>query len=109
MAKKTATQPTQKIRIKLKAFDHKILDQSAKQILETAQRHDIKVNGPIPLPTAINKFTVNKSTFKHKDSREQYEMRTHKRLIEINDPNPKIIDALTNLNLPTGVGIEIKM
>ena len=99
----------QKIRIKLKAFDNKIIDQSAKQIIETAERHGSQTIGPVPLPTAIAKFTVNKSTFKHKDARSQYEMRTHKRLIEIPDPNSKIIDALTNLNLPAGVDIEIKM
>ena len=97
------------LRIKLKAFDHKIIDQSAKQILETAERYGIKVIGPIPLPTETNKFTLNKSSFIHKNSRAQYEMRTHKRLLKIEDPNPKIIDALTNLSLPTGVDIEVKM
>lgn len=98
----------QKIRIKLRAFDYKIIDQSAKQIVETLMRYGVKVVGPVPLPTEIAKFTVNKSTFKHKDSRSQYEMRTHKRLIEIPEPSTKIIDALTNLNLPAGVDIEIK-
>ncbi|MFH1392473.1 MAG: 30S ribosomal protein S10 [bacterium] len=99
----------QRIRIKLKAFDHKIIDQSAKQIIDVLTRYDAKVIGPVPLPTDTAKFTVNKSTFKHKDARAQYEMRTHKRLIEIPDPSNKIIDALTNLNLPAGVDIEIKM
>lgn len=99
----------QRIRIKLKAFDHKIIDQSAKKIIETALRYGVETVGPIPLPTEINKFTVNRSTFKHKTARDQYEMRTHKRLIEIPDPTPKIIDALTNLDLPSGVDIEIKM
>jgi len=99
----------QKIRIKLRAFDHKIIDQSAKQIIDTLMRCGAKVIGPVPLPTEVVKFTVNKSTFKHKDSRSQYEMRTHKRLIEIPEPTTKIIDTLTNLNLPAGVDIEIKM
>jgi len=99
----------QKIRIKLRAYDHKIIDQSAKQIIDTLMRYGAKVIGPVPLPTEIAKFTVNKSTFKHKDARSQYEMRTHKRLIEIPEPTAKIIDTLTNLNLPAGVDIEIKM
>jgi small subunit ribosomal protein S10 len=107
---KQAGEPTkQKIRIKIKAYDHKIIDQSAKQIVETVLRSGASIKGPIPLPTEINKFTVNRSTFVHKDSRDQYEMRIHKRLVDILDPNPKIIDALTNLNLPAGVFIEIKM
>ncbi len=99
----------QKIRIKIKAYDHKIIDQSAKQIVETALRNGVSIRGPVPLPTEISKFTVNKSTFVHKDSMDQFEMRVHKRLIDILDPNPKIIDALTNLNLPAGVFVEIKM
>lgn len=98
-----------KIRIKIKAYDHKVIDQSAKQIVETALRSGVSVRGPVPLPTEISKFTVNKSTFVHKDSRDQYEMRVHKRLIDILDPNPKIIEAMTNLNLPAGVFVEIKM
>jgi small subunit ribosomal protein S10 len=99
----------QKIRIKIKAYDHKIIDQSAKQIVETVLRSGASIKGPVPLPTEINKFTINRSTFVHKDSRDQYEMRIHKRLVDILDPNPKIIDALSNLNLPAGVFIEIKM
>lgn len=99
----------QKIRIKIKAYDHKVIDQSAKQIVETALRNGASVRGPIPLPTSVSKFTVNKSTFVHKDAREQFEMRVHKRLVDIIDLNPKIIDALTNLNLPAGVFVEIKM
>lgn len=99
----------QKIRIKIKAYDHKIIDQSAKQIVETALRNGVSIRGPVPLPTEISKFTVNKSTFVHKDSRDQFEMRIHKRLVDILDPNPKIIDALANLNLPAGVFVEIKM
>jgi small subunit ribosomal protein S10 len=98
-----------RIRIKLKAYDHKIIDQSAKQIVETAERSGAKIAGPVPLPTEIRKFTVNKSTFVHKDSRDQYEMRMHKRLIDILESTPKTIDSLTNLDLPAGVDIEIKM
>jgi small subunit ribosomal protein S10 len=99
----------QKIRIKIKAYDHKVIDLSAKQIVEAAEREGVDVVGPIPLPTEIHKFTVNKSTFVHKDSREQLEMRVHKRLIDILNPTPKTVDALMNLNLPAGVDIEIKM
>lgn len=99
----------QRLRIKIKAFDHKIVDQSARQIVETAERYGAEVIGPVPLPTEIQKYTVNRSTFVHKDSREQFEMRTHKRLIDILNPAPKIIDALMNLNLPAGVDVEIKM
>jgi len=99
----------QKIRIKIKAYDHKIIDLSAKQIIEAAEREGVQVIGPVPLPTEIHKFTVNKSTFVHKDSREQLEMRVHKRLIDILNPTPKAVDALMNLNLPAGVDVEIKM
>jgi small subunit ribosomal protein S10 len=98
-----------KIRIKLRAYDHKVIDSSAKQIVETAMRYGAEVLGPVPLPTEINKFTVNRSSFVHKDAREQYEMRMHKRLVDILSPNQKVIDALTSLNLPAGVDIEIKM
>lgn len=98
-----------KIRIKIQAYDHKIIDNSARQIVETAERHGAEIQGPVPLPTEIKKFTVNRSTFVHKTAREQYEMRIHKRIIDIFNPNRKIIDALENLNLPSGVGIEIKM
>lgn len=99
----------QRLRIKIRAYDSKIVDASAKQIVETAIRYGATISGPIPLPTEIHKYTVNRSTFVHKDSREQYEMRVHKRLIDIENPNQKIIDALMNLNLPAGVDIEIKM
>lgn len=99
----------QKIRIKIKSYDHKIIDLSAKQIVEAAEREGVQVVGPIPLPTEIHKFTVNRSTFVHKDSREQFEMRVHKRMIDILNPNPKTVDALMNLNLPAGVDVEIKM
>ena len=98
-----------RIRIKIKAYDHKIIDQSAHQIVETAQRSGASIVGPVPLPTEIRKFTVNKSTFVHKDARDQYEMRIHKLLIDIVSPTPKTIDSLTNLDLPAGVDIEIKM
>lgn len=98
-----------RIRIKIKAYDHKIIDQSAHQIVETAERSGAGIVGPVPLPTEVRKFTVNKSTFVHKDARDQYEMRIHKRLIDIMSPTPKTIDNLTNLDLPAGVDIEIKM
>lgn len=98
-----------RIRIKIKAYDHKVIDQSARQIVETAQRTGAKVIGPVPLPTEIKKITVNKSTFVHKKSRDQYEIRTHKRLIDIIEPSNSTIESLTNMDLPAGVGIEIKM
>ena len=101
--------PKQKIRIKLKAFDHRILAQSAVQIVEAAERTGAAVIGPVPLPTHIRKFCVIRSPHVDKDSREQFEIRTHKRLIDIVDPTPKTIDALTTLNLPAGVDIEIKL
>ena len=111
MAEKTneESESKPKIRVKIKAYDHKVIDQSAKQIVETALRNGASVRGPVPLPTEISKFTLNSSTFVHKDARDQYEMRVHKRLVDIFDLNPKIIDSLTNLNLPAGVSIEIKM
>ncbi len=98
-----------KIRIKIRAYDHKLIDQSCKQIVETAKRTGAQVSGPIPLPTDKTKYTVLRSTFVHKDSREQFEMRVHKRLIDILQATAKTIDALTNLNLPAGVDVEIKM
>ena len=98
-----------KIRIKIRAYDHKVIDSSARQIVETVLRHGAEVSGPVPLPTEIHKYTVNRSPFIHKDAREQFEMRIHKRLIDILNPNPKVIDALMDLNLPAGVDIEIKM
>ena len=99
----------QRIRIRLKAFDHKILDQSAQQIVETAERTGAVVAGPVPLPTRIERFTVIRGPFIDKDSREQFEMRTHKRLIDILDPTPKTVDSLMRLDLPAGVDIEIKL
>ncbi len=107
MAKKEEVK--QRIRIRIRAYDNKIIDSSARQIVETAQRQGAEVVGPIPLPTEIRKYTVNSSTFVHKNSRDQYEMRVHKRLIDIFSPTSKTIDALMNLNLPAGVDIEIKM
>jgi small subunit ribosomal protein S10 len=98
-----------RIRIKIKAYDHKVIDQSARQIVETAGRTGAKVVGPVPLPTKIKKMTVNKSTFVHKDSRDQYEIRVHKRLIDIMEPSDSTIESLTNMDLPAGVGVEIKM
>lgn len=98
-----------RIRIKVRAYDNKVIDQSTKQIIDTAKRSGASVAGPVPLPTEKRKYTVNKSTFVHKDSRDQYEMRIHKRLIDIMNPGADTIDALTNLNLPAGVDVEIKM
>jgi len=100
---------SQRIRIKIKAFDHKIIDQSTKTIINTVERSGAKVFGPIPLPTEKRKYTVNRSTFVHKDSRDQFEMRIHKRLIDILDPTAQTIEALTGLSLPSGVDVEIKM
>ncbi len=103
------TEVKPKIRIKLRAFDHKVIDNSARQIVDVVLRYGAEVSGPVPLPTENHKYTVNRSSFVHKDAREQFEMRVHKRLIDIVNPNPKVIDALMNLNLPAGVDIEIKM
>jgi len=98
-----------KLRIRVRAYEYKVLDVSAKQIIDTALRYDAEVIGPIPLPSEIKKYTVNRSTFIHKDAREQFEMRVHKRLIDILNPNQKIIESLTNINLPSGVDIDVKM
>jgi len=99
----------QRIRIRLKAYDHRVLDQSAIQIVDTAERTGARVVGPVPLPTRIEKFSVIRSPFIDKDSQEQFEVRTHKRLIDIVEPAPKTVDALMRLNLPAGVDIEIKL
>lgn len=107
--KKTETAQDLRIRIKIKAYDHKVIDQSARKIVETAERTGAVIIGPVPLPTEIHKVTVNRSTFVHKNSRDQYEMRVHKRLIDIMNPTAKTIDNLTNLDLPAGVDVEIKM
>ncbi len=106
--KKEKSQEKSRIRIKIKAYDNKIIDQSSKKIIDTVMRSGADFSGPVPLPTEIHKMTVNKSTFVHK-SKEQYEMRVHKRLIDILEPKAKTIDDLTSLNLPAGVDIEIKM
>lgn len=99
----------QKIRIRLKAYDHELIDQSAEKIIETAKRNGAKVSGPIPLPTEKQIVTILRAVHKYKDSREQFEMRTHKRLIDILSPTPKTVDALMRLDLPAGVDIEIKL
>ncbi|MFT9494172.1 30S ribosomal protein S10 [Anaerosolibacter sp.] len=99
----------QKIRIRLKAFDHKILDQSSEKIVETAKRTGAEISGPVPLPTEKQIVTILRAVHKYKDSREQFEMRTHKRLIDILNPTPKTVDALMRLDLPAGVDIEIKL
>ncbi len=98
-----------KLRIRVKAYESKILDASLKQIMDTAIRYDVQFFGPIPLPTEIKKYTVNRASFVFKNAREQFEMRVHKRLIDIINPNQKIIEALTNLSLPSGVNIDVKM
>jgi len=109
MADTTAAGTINKLRIRVRAYENKILDASTKQIIDTAMRFDANVVGPIPLPTEIKKYTVNRSTFVHKDAREQFEMRTHKRVIDILNPSPKVVEALTNLSLPSGVNIDVKM
>ncbi len=107
MAKKEVEK--EKLRLRIKAYDHKLVDNSCRQIVDTAKRHDAEVVGPIPLPTEIHKYTVNRSTFIDKNSREQFELRVHKRLIDILNPNQSIIESLSGLQLPAGVDIEIKM
>ena len=110
-AKKAAPEAVElpKLRIRIRAYEHKILDASLKQIMDTAARYDAEFFGPVPLPTEIKKYTVNRSSFIHKNAREQFEMRVHKRLVDIVNPNPKVIEALTNLSLPSGVNIDVKM
>lgn len=98
-----------KLRIRVRAYESKILDASVKQIMDTALRFDAKVLGPIPLPTEIKKYTVNRSAFVYKNAREQFEMRVHKRLLDIINPGAKVIESLTNLSLPSGVNIDVKM
>lgn len=105
----TATEAISKLRIRVRAYESKILDLSVKQIIDTALRYDAEVQGPIPLPTEIKKYTVNRAAFVYKNAREQFEMRIHKRLIDIVNPTPKIIESLTNLSLPSGVNIDVKM
>ncbi len=98
-----------RVRIKIKAYDHKVIDQTARKIVETAERMGARVAGPVPLPTETHRVTVNRSSFVHKNARDQYEMRVHKRVVDILEPTAKTIDHLTNLDLPAGVDIEIKM
>ena len=98
-----------RLRIRVRAYENKVLDASVKQIIDTALRYDVVVIGPVPLPTEIKKYTVNRSAFVYKNAREQFEMRVHKRLIDILNPNAKIIEALTNMSLPSGVNIDVKM
>ena len=100
---------TEKIRIRIKAYDHRVLDNAAKKIVETAKRSGGVISGPVPLPTEIEKITILRAVHKYKDSREQFEMRTHKRLIDIVNPTPKTVDSLMKLDLPSGVDIEIKL
>ncbi len=108
-ATKTKEEVKQRIRIKIRAYDHKIIDAATQTIIKTAERSGAEVLGPVPLPTEIRRYTVNRSTFIDKQSRDQYEMRVHKRLIDIVSPTERTIDALMSLNLPAGVDIEIKM
>ena len=107
--KKEKEEIKQRIRIKIRAYDNKIIDQSTLTILDTAERTGAQVVGPVPLPTEKRKYTVNRSSFVHKDAREQYEVRVHKRLVDIIDPTTKTVDSLMSLNLPAGVDVEIKM
>ncbi len=109
MATKKKEEVMTRVRIKIKAYDHKVADQSARKIVETAERTGAEIMGPVPLPTDMHKVTVNRSTFVHKNSRDQFEMRVHKRLIDITNPTQKTIENLTNLDLPAGVDVEIKM
>ncbi|MBI2594751.1 MAG: 30S ribosomal protein S10 [Candidatus Colwellbacteria bacterium] len=97
-----------KLRLRVRSYDHRLLDNSVKQIVDTLQRHNAKIVGPIPLPTGFKRYTVNRSTFVHKDSREQFELRIHRRLIDVLNPSPNIIECLGDLNLPAGVDVEIK-
>ena len=111
--KKTATSVSEssepKLRIRVRAYESKILDNSVKQIMDTALRYDAKILGPVPLPTEIKKYTVNRASFVYKNAREQFEMRIHKRLLDILSPSPRVIEALTKLTLPSGVNIDVKM
>ncbi len=107
--KSVKKEETQKLRIRVRAYESKVLDASVKQIIDTARRFEAVILGPIPLPTEIKRYTVNRASFVYKDAREQFEMRVHKRLVDIINPQPKLIEALTNLSLPSGVDIDVKM
>lgn len=106
---KSKEAPISKLRIRVMAYEYKVLDLSVKQIIDTALRYDAQIVGPIPLPTEIKKYTVNRSPFVYKNAREQFEMRVHRRVIDIVNPSPKIMDSLTNLSLPSGVNIDVKI
>lgn len=108
-SKSDGVETTSKLRIRVRAYDARLLDNSVKQIIETALKHDAIVNGPTPLPTEIKKYTVNRSAFIYKNSREQFESRTHRRLIDIINPSAKVIESLTNMTLPSGVNVDVKM
>ncbi len=108
MAQKKDTEKN-KIRLKIKSYDHRLIDTATRQIIDIAVRNGAEVVGPIPLPTEMRKYTVNRSTFVHKNSREQFEMKVHKRLLEILNPGQRIVEALSNLNLPSGIDIEVKL
>ena len=108
-ARTQKTEEVARLRIRVRAYENRVLDNSVRQIVDTALRYDAQVVGPIPLPTEIKKYTVNRSPFIYKNAREQFEMRTHKRMIDILNPNQKTIEALTNMNLPTGVDIDVKI
>lgn len=107
--KSSSEEASSRLRIRVQAYESKILDLSVKQIIDTALRYDATIQGPIPLPTEIKKYTVNRAAFVYKNAREQFEMRIHKRLIDILNPTPKIIESLTNLSLPSGVNIDVKL
>lgn len=109
VAKKSTAEVAPRLRIRVRAYENKILDASVKQIIDTALRYDVEVLGPTPLPTQIKKYTVNRASFVYKNAREQFEMRVHSRLIDIMSPTPKVIEALTNMSLPSGVNIDVKM
>ena len=109
MAKKKESNLPQKLRLRIKSYDHKLIDNSARQIIEAAERNDAKIVGPVPLPTEIKRYTVNRSTFVHKNARDQFEMRTHRRLIDLSETTFKTMESLQSLSLPSGVDIEIKM
>jgi len=106
---KKADATVAKLRIRVRAYEHKVLDNSVRQIMDTALRYGADIVGPVPLPTEIKKYTVNRASFVYKDAREQFEMRVHKRLIDILNPTAKVVEALTNLSLPSGVNIDVKM
>jgi len=109
VAKKKEAAPEQQLRIIVRSYDYTIIDEATKNIVDAAERNGAFISGPVPLPTKIKKYTLNRSTFVNKDARDQYEMRTHKRLIDIKEPNTQIVESLQNLSLPAGVDVEIKM